>query len=216
MRWEHGDAPGLLAAGTTNGTLHVMRLVVVPAASSDHVDRLCLEDVLVLEAHRPVAGPQNLQFGSIGLFAEIWSLAWSPDNGAIATCSEDQTTSVWALPGGEKRHTLTGHTTAVTGVDWQLMRRRLPAAASSSSSTTEEEEGEWHEVLATCADDRKVMVWNARTWALMHVFDTSDDIHDWHTLTYCALQPRGDKLCCVTQNGAGTVLPPVRFNSVPL
>lgn len=211
MRWEHGDAPRLLAAGTTNGTLHVMRLVVVPAGDHDRLaqqQQLRLEDVLVIEAHRPVAGPQNLQFGSIGLFAEIWSLAWSPDNGAIATCSEDQTTCVWALPGGEKRRTLTGHTTAVTGVDWQLMRR-LPAASSSSSAaataTTEEEESEWHEVLATCADDRKVMVWNARTWALMHVFDTSEDIHDWHTLTYCALQPRGDKLCCVTQNGAVAV-----------
>jgi WD40 repeat protein len=219
MRWEHGDAPRLLAAGTTNGTLHVMRLVVVPAGDRDRLaqQQLRLEDVLVIEAHRPVAGPQNLQFGSIGLFAEIWSLAWSPDNGTIATCSEDQTTCVWALPGGEKRRTLTGHTTAVTGVDWQLMRR-LPAASSSSAvatATTEEEESEWHEVLATCADDRKVMVWNARTWALMHVFDTSEDIHDWHTLTYCALQPRGDKLCCVTQNGAGTLLrppPAVRFN----
>jgi hypothetical protein len=56
--------------------------------------------------------------------------------------------------------------------------RRLPAASASSSAsaaaataTTEEEESEWHEVLATCADDLKVMVWNARTWALMHMFE---------------------------------------------
>jgi WD40 repeat protein len=186
-------------------TCSVPLVVVVPAGDHDRLaqQQLRLEDVLVIEAHRPVAGPQNLQFGSIGLFA------WSPDNCAISTYSEDQTTCVWALPGGEKRRTLTGHTTAVTGVDWQLMRR-LPAASSSSSAsaaaataTTEEEESEWHEMLARCADDWKVMVWNARTWALMRVFDTSDNIHDWHTLTYFS---RAATSCAASPRTAGTLL----------
>jgi hypothetical protein len=58
MQWEHGDAPRLIAAGTTNGTLHVVRLVVVPAGDHDRLaeQQLRLEDVLMIEAHRPVAG----------------------------------------------------------------------------------------------------------------------------------------------------------------
>lgn len=76
--------------------------------------------------------------------------------------------------------------------------------------------GEDEEILATCADDQKVMLWNAQTWRLMHVFDTTDDIHEWHTLTYLALQAGGHKLCCVTQSGSGTLPTTLVFGALSL
>jgi WD40 repeat protein len=62
----------------------------------------------------------------------------------IATCSEDQTTCVWDLYGGEKRRTLTGHITAVTGVDWQLTAapaRRVSVVISVGSCCDGDDRG---------------------------------------------------------------------------
>ncbi|ELR11193.1 uncharacterized protein ACA1_389040 [Acanthamoeba castellanii str. Neff] len=95
---------------------------------------------------------------------------------------------------------------------------RLPAVLLSSSvlaavvMVKTEEESEWHQVLAMYW---KVMVWNVWTWALLCVFNMSEDIHDWHTLTYCVLQLCGDKLCCVTQNcWYSSLLLPLLFASI--
>ena len=74
--------------------------------------------LMAIKAHKPPKGPQNPKFGSLIHFAEIWSLAWSPNNSLIATSSEDQTTQIWDL-NGELVMTLRGHTAAVTSVDWQ-------------------------------------------------------------------------------------------------
>lgn len=62
-----------------------------------------------------------MQFGTMHKFVEIWSTAWSPDNKLIATSAEDQTTNIWNLD-GNLIATLTGHTTAVTSVDWKLTK----------------------------------------------------------------------------------------------
>jgi WD40 repeat protein len=75
----------------------------------------------------------------------------------IATVSEDQTTKVWNLY-GEHLATLTGHTAAVTSVDWQHTAIG--------------------EVLATCADDQSVRLYNAQTWDLIQVFESSD-VEEW-------------------------------------
>ena len=64
------------------------------------------------------------------------------------------------------------------------------------------------EILATCADDRTVMIWNATNWELYHIFDTKDR-DEWHTMTYLALEhipngegrKKGNRVACATQNG---------------
>lgn len=47
-------------------------------------------------------------------------------------------------------------------------------------------------ILATCADDMKVMIWNADTWDLLHVFTSSAHVFGWHTLSYIHLEPIRD------------------------
>ena len=82
---------------------------------------------------------------------------------------------------GQKIETLTGHTTAVTSVDWKEMSN-----------------GQL--ILATCADDRTVHVRDGTTFQMKHVLDTQD-IHGWYTLTYLSLNPVRQWCLCSTQNG---------------
>jgi len=131
-------------------------------------------------AHAPIKDkPQNLNFGSIHKFAEIWSLAWSPSNQMIATTSEDQTTCIWDVHTGNKLHTLIGHTSAVTSIDWKQTCMS--------------------EILVTCADDRTVRIWSTDTWEVIYTFETIESTNEWHTATYTALS--ATHICCVTQNG---------------
>lgn len=94
---------------------------------------------------------------------EVWSLAWSPDSSRLATASEDCTCRVWSVRPQQRgpdqgrlgedlailSGTLSGHTAAVTCVDWR--------------------EG-W---LATCSDDRTVRIYNDGL-ELLHVLKTND------------------------------------------
>ena len=66
--------------------------------------------------------------------AEIWSVCWSPSNSRIATCLEDQTVCVWDTSSWVGVAKLTGHTLAVTSVDWTVAKGRS--------------------LLALCSDDR--------------------------------------------------------------
>ncbi len=61
---------------------------------------------------------------------------------------------------------LSGHTSAVTCVDWQVTKLG--------------------NILATCGDDRKVMIWNTDDFSLVHIFETKE-IDDWHTATYLGM-----------------------------
>ena len=82
---------------------------------------------------------------------------------------------------GEKLETLTGHTTAVTSVDWKVMSNG-------------------QQILATCADDRTVHIRDGVTFDMKHVLDTKD-IPGWYTLTYLGLNPVHHWCLCSTQNG---------------
>lgn len=113
--------------------------------------------------------------------AEIWSVCWSPCGTMIVTASEDQTAIVWKAVNGEKLETLTGHTTAVTSVDWKVMSNG-------------------QQILATCADDRTVHIRDGVTFEMKHVLDTKD-IPGWYTLTYLGLNPVHHWCLCSTQNG---------------
>eukprot|EP01080_Neovahlkampfia_damariscottae_P002843 gene2843-4249_t len=175
MKWDNEEKQQKLAIGTRDGKLCLLQ---------QELGDYFLKTSLVFLAHPPIKdGEQNGKFGSIGKYSEIWSLKWSPKSDFIATSSEDQSTKIWNLEGKLMKE-LKGHTTAVTSVDWGIS----PIG----------------EVLVTCADDKKVMVWSIHEqfddWELHHEF-FSGDVHGWFTLTYLALEKDGGRIATVTQNG---------------
>ncbi|KAF2071536.1 hypothetical protein CYY_007135 [Polysphondylium violaceum] len=182
IQWEKKENPTIVAVGTTGGHLNVYQ------KNKDNDGTFHLEWSIL--AHQPSTGPQDLRFGSINKFAEIWSLTFHPTNSSIiATCSEDQTTIIWNKSINEKVKVLTGHTTAVTCIDWQVTAKHGM-------------------ILATCADDQTVRIWNTDNdydnWKEILVFNTTDMVGEWHTVTYLSLindNHSTPKVVCVTQNG---------------
>ena len=172
----------LLAIGTSNGYLSLFELSLQRE----------FEIEFVVLAHKAVTEYKDPRFGSLCKYAEIWSICFSPCNDYIASASEDQTTVIWSLQ-GEKIHTFVGHATAVTSVDWQYS----PMINK--------------ELLITCADDKKVIVWvlnelefcYKRKWILYTVIDTLNLGLDWHTLTYIRIERDPSRLRVVftAQNG---------------
>jgi len=112
---------------------------------------------------------------------EIWNLRWSIDDRYIATTSEDQTAIVSDSLTGEVLKTLTGHTTAVTDISWKLL-------ASGKH------------ILATCADDRTIRIYDGLTFELITVLKT-ELVYGWYTLTYMEINEKNDRLFVTTQNG---------------
>lgn len=112
--------------------------------------------------------------------AEIWSVCWSPDEKRCATASEDQTTCIWQIA-EEKTLVaqLTGHTTAVTGVQWKSNR------------------------IYTCADDRTVRIYeeNHSIFSCIRVLRTPKSLFGWFTLTYLQVDEEERLIICTTQNG---------------
>lgn len=82
---------------------------------------------------------------------------------------------------GDKLQTLHGHTTAVTSVDWKILQHD-------------------NNVLATCADDRTVRIYNGTSFKVLHVVKL-DKLSGWFTLTYLSLNPTSQQCLCSTQNG---------------
>ena len=110
--------------------------------------------------------------------AEIWSVCWSPNEEFCATASEDQTTCIWKV--NEERKliaTLTGHTTAVTAVQWKLDR------------------------IYTCADDRTVRIYSSDDYQCLRVLHTPKSLFGWFTLTYLQVDEDEKLIICTTQNG---------------
>jgi len=169
LQWNKMD-PNFLAASSTEGTLAILKW---------EEEKHTLQTHWSIKAHAPSTGPQNINFGSLHKFAEVWSLCWSPDCKFIATGSEDQKIRIWDTNNGAFVCELTGHTSAVTCVDWKI---------TSQGS-----------ILATSGDDRTVRLWKTEPWEIYHVFDTTE-IDDWHTVTYLALEG-SDRIACATQNG---------------
>jgi WD40 repeat protein len=67
---------------------------------------------------------------------------------------------------------LTGHSLAVTSVDW-----RRTAIGN---------------IVATCADDQTVLLYDGQTFELKSKLHTSD-IPDWHTVTYLSLEEKEER-----------------------
>mmetsp|Transcript_10610 Transcript_10610/g.15935 ORF Transcript_10610/g.15935 Transcript_10610/m.15935 type:complete len:227 (+) Transcript_10610:3-683(+) len=148
-------------------------------------------------AHPPVHSDDaqyKAQFGSIHKAADVWTCVYSPCARYLATASEDQCTKIWDTHHEYKLvQTLTGHSTAVTCIDWTLLR----------------DGGE--ELFATCADDRTVMIWKPQKktinkseeleWTLLHTFDATSNVLGWFTFTYLRFQRDANILACGTENG---------------
>ncbi|CAF0811578.1 unnamed protein product [Rotaria sordida] len=112
--------------------------------------------------------------------AEIWSVCWSPNEELCATASEDQTTCIWKVDDEQNLiATLTGHTTAVTAVQWKYER------------------------IYTCADDRTVRIYNTElnTYNCLYVLHTPKSLFGWFTLTYLKVDEDQKLIICTTQNG---------------
>jgi WD40 repeat protein len=112
--------------------------------------------------------------------AEIWSVCWSPNEELCATASEDQTTCIWKVDNERNLiATLTGHTTAVTAVQWKYER------------------------IYTCADDRTVRVYNTQSndYTCLHVLHAPKSLFGWFTLTYLKVDEDKNLIICTTQNG---------------
>ena len=89
--------------GTTQGILAVFTVF-------EYNSDLKMKLNFASKIHKPSTSEvQDLKFGSLTKFAEIWSLAWSPDNNFIATTSEDQTTRIVNSSNGETVKILTGN-----------------------------------------------------------------------------------------------------------
>jgi WD40 repeat protein len=76
----------------------------------------------------------------------------------------------------------------VTGVRWEKVK---PFKSSDLNID---------EILVTCSDDETLRIYHPHTWTLLHTLKTSI-IQEWHTITYTAIQPSGNQVACVTQNG---------------
>ncbi len=123
----------------------------------------------------------NLQtkkvIGLHGNNAEIWSVCWSPNEEYCATASEDQTTCIWKVDEEQSLvATLTGHTTAVTAVQWKLDR------------------------IYTCADDRTVRIYD-KEYNCTRILYTPKSLFGWFTLTYLKVDEDKNLIICTTQNG---------------
>lgn len=162
----------LLAFGTTNGTLWLFSF------SSSSAKLTFLSSFL---AHSHTEGDQDMNFGSLVLFSEIWSLCWHPsDSSILSTGSEDQTVKIWNLASNSCIATLTGHSRAVTGLLWH----------STGSNSC----------IISCSDDMTIRMYQGSDYSFLHVFHTSF-IKEWHTITYLSSNDTGSKIGCVTQNG---------------
>ena len=112
--------------------------------------------------------------------SEIWSVCWSPDEKFCATASEDQTTRIWKVNNEQNLIAiLTGHTTAVTAVQWKYQR------------------------VYTCADDRTVRIYNSQfnDYHCLYVLHTPKSLFGWFTLTYLKVDEDKKLIICTTQNG---------------
>ncbi|ETO27807.1 hypothetical protein RFI_09324 [Reticulomyxa filosa] len=175
-------------------------------------------------AHPPVHSEDQLfreQFGSLHKSADIWSSIWScRDRHYLLSASEDQSSKLWKLEwrydnnnnnnnnnnnSNEKDVYITnatcvqelkGHSSAVTSVDWAIIR---------SDNTLEEKNSQ--ELIATCADDRTIMIWKVYRDRSLVAIEKCDLIHifkpqsvlGWFTFTY--LRFLRNQLACGTENG---------------
>lgn len=86
--WTSVNGTTLVAAASTSGQVSLLNNLQPVNGGA-----------LSWTAHVPTDGPQDLQFGSIGKYAEVWSLVFAPPQFGclLATASEDQSVVIWKI-----------------------------------------------------------------------------------------------------------------------
>ncbi|CAI2387610.1 unnamed protein product [Moneuplotes crassus] len=207
MKWfvnqnERGtEKEYVLMAASSNGDVKMFL--------QDHENPTMFSEIMDLHAHPKSKAPQDLNFGTMTKYSEVWScVLQDTDMGNIlkyfVTCSEDQTCKIWRLQ--ERRSsrgefkakcidTLKGHQRAVTDMGWKKMDPKVFG-----------EDSPHLHLFASCSDDMTVRLYKVDTsnedpeFEYLKELDTKF-IQEWHTLTYMALEENGSRLAVVTQNG---------------
>eukprot|EP00116_Pleurobrachia_bachei_P002448 sb/3462710/ len=117
---------GLLCAGVVSGEVEVFTLSEPYPVHN-----------FTLLVHHPDPTCTNPRFGSLHIRAEIWSIAFSPDDDTlIATSSEDQTVIITDLATKEQAAVIRGdHSLAVTAVAWCTWKGKSLIVTCSDDNT---------------------------------------------------------------------------------
>jgi len=183
--------------GMSNGEMCILQLVI------NEKNMISADVLFSYIAHPPVNSDDPVyrsQFGSIHRASDIWSCVFSPCGNYLATCSEDQTTKIWDISNKYSLiKVLTGHKAAVTCVDWTILENK-----------------EKKEMMATCSDDRVIMLWNIIRNKINENDETEKNetlefvllqnvqaktVFGWFTFTYLRFQRDSNKLSVGTENG---------------
>eukprot|EP00794_Sanderia_malayensis_P000281 gene281-906_t len=155
----------VVAIGTGSGVVYIYDF-------SSNVAKMIMET----QAHKPAIVSNGISHPM-----EVWSVSWNSSDTLIATASEDQTSVIISSGDGAKVATLTGHTTAVTSIDWKNTAIGC--------------------IIVTCADDRTIRINNGNDYTLIRVIQTRDMIYGWYTLTYLCINTFRNWILCSSQNG---------------
>jgi len=191
--------PGIPGSITCLSVLNVKDAELLMTSSTDGFLGLYIKEqndinfkmMYSFQAHAPQQDHHDKEsFGSLGKFAEVWSNCWNPRSSLkslmFASCSEDQCCKIWEMTQRKPKELaiLTGHTKAVTCVDWQ--------------------ETELGFILATCSDDRTMRIyeWIEEKREMQFKMEiVIDFVKEWFTLTYMGLEKGGRRVACAAQNG---------------
>ncbi|KAI0073703.1 WD40 repeat-like protein [Panus rudis PR-1116 ss-1] len=150
---------------------------------SDEYFVSCGADSKIVLMKLGVATPISILTGHT---SEVNQIKFSPNKKLLASCADDHTTRIWPVIEGQSGLTISytlevlwGHTQTVTSIAWQ------PPTAEGESN-----------ILATCAFDSSVRLWDVRTGECLHVFTD-------HTLPVYALSFSPDSRFLATGSGDG-------------
>jgi WD40 repeat protein len=183
-----------VAAGTTGGELALLD-VSVATLSATVTQRIL--------AHRPqprLAQDRRALFGSLPLFAEIWSVA-ARSKGArlLATASEDQSCCVFRIDDSDDIVPLGAldyhrHENAVTCLDW----RRVPGFGELLCSCSDDNSVRVSRLLPSDDDDNAIGI---DSFEPLCTLTTGDATAQFHTLTYVLFDCARARVIAASENG---------------
>ena len=85
---------------------------------------------------------------ALALRDNVWSVAWSPDGGRVATGSGDYTPRIWDATTGDVVRALEGHGDLVLSVAWSPDGRQLATGSRDNTARI------WDAIMGTVARTR--------------------------------------------------------------